>query len=297
MIIAAVAFVGFLAQAGAAASWQPVNFPLILPLNEQVIRIPLTPARAFGPEPLTLEATLYLPDGDGPFPLVVLSHGTPRDPGLRVSQKRLRYEMQSWEFVHWGFAVVIPMRRGYGGSGGDYAEEEGFCERALFYEAGMESAKDLMAVVRFMSAKPFIDRRKIILAGYSTGGFASLALASRGFPGLLGVINFAGGRGSAKEKNCSPPNLIEACRKFGRTTRVPTLWVYAENDTYFPPWLARQMCQAFQAAGGRAQMVMLPPFAEEGHFLFTAGRGLALWTPIVSQFLTELGFPLPGQQM
>jgi pimeloyl-ACP methyl ester carboxylesterase len=78
---------------------------------------------------------------------------------------------------------------------------------------------------------------------------------------------------------------------------VPTLWVYAENDTYFPPWLARQMCQAFQAAGGRAQMVMLPPFAEEGHFLFTAGRGLALWTPIVSRFLTGLGFPLPGQQM
>jgi len=34
---------------------------------------------------------------------------------------------------------------------------------------------------------------------------------------------------------------------------------------------------------------MLPAFEEEGHFLFTDGCGLALWTPIVSRFLRPLG--------
>lgn len=264
---------------------RPVGPRVILPLNEQVIRVPLTVTRGSETRRLTLEATLYLPEGPGPFPLLVLNHGTPRAPVNRTRKTRVRFEVLSWEFVKMGFAVVIPMRRGFGHSEGDYAEEEGFCERALFYEAGMESARDVLATVRFMSSEPFIDARKILLAGHSTGGIAALAAASQGFPGLMGVINFAGGRGSMKEKQCSPPNLVEACRRFGAATRVPTLWLYCENDTYFPPWLAREMCKAYQEAGGKAQLLIFPPFAEEGHFLFTDGRGPAVWTPVVSRFL------------
>jgi hypothetical protein len=36
---------------------------------------------------------------------------------------------------------------------------------------------------------------------------------------------------------------------------------------------------------------MLPPFAEEGHYLFTDVRGLSRWTPAVNRFLNDLGFP------
>jgi len=262
-----------------------------VPLDERLIRIPMTVRRPAGIQTLSLEATLYQPAGRGPFPLVVLSHGTPREARQRRAMGRLRFNAQGWEFVSLGFAVVIPMRRGYGHSEGDYAEEEGFCDRALFYEAGMESAQDLLATVRYLSSLPFIDPHRIVLAGHSSGGFASLALASKGFPGLVGVINFAGGRGSMKEKNCSPANLVAACARFGRTSRVPTLWLYAENDTYFPPWLAREMYGAFRQAGGQAQLVMLPAFAEEGHFLFSDVRGLAQWTPAVNRFLNTLGFP------
>ncbi|MFA5111897.1 MAG: CocE/NonD family hydrolase [Desulfobaccales bacterium] len=274
----------------------PVKIPLIIPrmpsvpLNESVLRIPMTVSSPSGVQHLTLEATLYRPSGPGPFPLLVLSHGTPRSARLRQGE-RLRYNAQSWEFVSMGFAVVIPMRRGYGKSAGSYAEEEGFCDQALFYEAGMASAKDLRATLHYMAAQPFIDSRRIVLAGHSSGGFASLAMASQGFPGLKGVISFGGGRGSMQEKNCSPGHLIEACARFGRTCRVPTLWVYARNDTYFPPWLARDMGDAFKQAGGRVEFVMLPPFAEEGHFLFTDVRGLDRWTPVVTRFLNDLGFP------
>jgi len=34
---------------------------------------------------------------------------------------------------------------------------------------------------------------------------------------------------------------------------------------------------------------MLPAFQEKGHSLFNDGRGLALWPPIVSRFLRQLG--------
>ena len=225
-----------------------------------------------------------------PLPLVVLSHGTSRNPQQRGGE-RCRYDAQSWEFVSMGFAVVIPMRRGYGHSEGDYAEAEGLCDHSRFYEAGLESARDLQATVAYVSALPGIDPQRLVLAGHSSGGFASLILASQGLPGVRGVINFAGGRGSKVSQNCSPDKLIEACGLAGRTTRVPTLWLYAQNDSYFPPQLAREMSAAFRQAGGQVELVMLPPFGEEGHYLFTDVRGLVRWTPVVNRFLNDLGFP------
>ena len=274
----------------------PVKLPLALPpvpsvpLDEHLMRVPMTISRPAGEQRLTLEATLYRPPGPGPFPLVILSHGTSRNPQQRVGQ-RLRYDAQSWEFVSMGFAVIIPMRRGYGHSEGEYAEVEGPCDCSNFYEAGQESAKDLRATVEYVSTLPCIDRERLVLVGHSSGGLASLILASQGLPGVRGVINFAGGRGSKPGMNCSPDRLVEACAQAGRTTRTPTLWIYTENDSYFPPRLAREMCAAFQQDGGPAKLVMLPPFCEEGHYLFTDVRGLARWTPVVNRFLNELGFP------
>jgi hypothetical protein len=80
--------------------------------------------------------------------------------------------------------------------------------------------------------------------------FASLILASQGLPGVQGVINFATGRGPKVDQNSSPDKLIETCGLAGRTTRAPTLWVYAQNDSYSPPRLAREMSAAFRQAGG-----------------------------------------------
>ncbi len=269
--------------------WFTPRIPSV-PLNETVIRIPMTIPRHGGVQRLHLEATLYRPSGPGPFPLVILSHGTSRNPRQRAGA-RLRYDAQSWEFVSMGFAVVIPMRRGFGRSEGDYAEGEGLCDHSHFYAAGLESARDLRATAAYVSALPGIDPQRLVLVGHSSGGFASLILASQGLPGVRGVISFAGGRGSKPSQNCSPDRLVAACALAGRTTRVPTLWVYAQNDSYFPPRLAREMSAAFRQAGGQAEFVMLPPFWEEGHYLFTDVRGLGRWTPVVTRFLNDLGFP------
>ena len=156
-----------------------------MPLNENVIRIPMTVSRPGGVQRLTLEATLYRPSGPGPFPLVVLSHGTSRNPRERLGE-RLRYDAQSWKFVSMGFAVVIPMRRGYGHSGGDYAEGEGLCDHSHFYAAGLQFAPDLRATVEYVSALPGIDPQRLVLVGHSSGGFASLILASQVFAGGTG---------------------------------------------------------------------------------------------------------------
>jgi hypothetical protein len=63
------------------------------------------------------------------------------------------------------------------------------------------------------------------------------------------------------------------------------LWIYAENDKFFRPDLARRMHGAFTGAGGRAQLIDAPAFGDDGHTLFS--RGIALWTPMVDRFLRE----------
>jgi dienelactone hydrolase len=141
-----------------------------------------------------------------------------------------------------------------------------------------------------MQTQPYIDRNNLLLAGHSAGGFASLAAASQEVDGLLGVINFAGARGSRGQ--CSARHLCKAMEKFGRTAKVPTLWLYSENETFFSPASVKEMQDAFQKAGGKAKLVMLPPFGKDGHYFFPNERGLPLWIEEVDKFLVEIGFPL-----
>jgi hypothetical protein len=51
------------------------------------------------------------------------------------------------------------------------------------------------------------------------------------------VITFAAGRGGRvggkPNNNCAADRLIAATGGFGRTARVPMLWIYIENDTFF----------------------------------------------------------------
>ena len=85
-----------------------------------------------------------------------------------------------------------------------------------------------------------------------------------------------------------PFRLVAAAGAFGRTARVPTLWIYAENDLYFDATLSRRMADAFRAAGGMVDYRLVPPFGEDGHQLIEAADGVAVWGPIVEKFLAQL---------
>jgi dienelactone hydrolase len=220
----------------------------------------------------------------------VLNHGLPRDPTERRLGGRTRFAAQSRWFTERGFAVLVPMRRGYGDSEGPWTESEGACDEPDFLRAGAETARDIGAAVRFVSARADVDPRRVLLVGVSAGGFGALALASQGGEGVSGVVSFAGGRGSlAPGRNCSPQRLVTALGVFGSTTRTPTLWLYAENDTYFAPWLARDMREAFVKRGGKADLVVLPAFGGDGHGLFASPQGIPIWAPHVESFLTRIG--------
>ena len=81
---------------------------------------------------------------------------------------------------------------------------------------------------------------------------------------------------------------MQAFTAFGTTSRVPMLWVYAANDSYFRPGLARRFHDMFRAGGGKATFIAAPPYGDDGHYLYSAA-GRAQWTPYLDAFLRERG--------
>jgi dienelactone hydrolase len=180
------------------------------------------------------------------------------------------------------------MRRGYGDSGGSYAESNGRCARRNYLASASASAVDLRAAVDAMDRRADITTQGMIAVGISAGGYASIALSADPPPGLAAVVNFAGGRGSRGDDDvCDEDALVRAFATIGKTSRTPMLWVYARNDKFFGPELARRMHAAFAAAGGRAQLIDAPAFGRDGHSLFSA-TGAPVWTPMVDGFLREM---------
>jgi dienelactone hydrolase len=286
-LFALVALVGYAASAAADE-----RDPIAADLHETVVQVPMTEHGLFGEHTRDIVATTYMPDGAGPFPLIVLSHGNPPNARDRFKVGRYRKLAQIREFVQLGFAVIVPIRRGYGATGGSYAENTGSCQNPDFESAGREAAQDLLATIAFADTLPQVDRNNVILVGQSAGGFASLAAASYAPKGLVAVINFSGGRGGDPSQHpgqpCSPERMAATMAHFAATTQVPVLWHYVENDQYFAPEVVKTWFSAFQAAGGHGELVVEPPFDRDGHGMFAVDRAIPIWLPHFEQFVAPI---------
>lgn len=253
-------------------------------LDESVLRVPVVA----GLEQAYIEVTVFKPKGAGPFPIVVLSHGSPRSAEDRRREGRQRLLAQSAQFVAMGYAVLVPTRRGYGESGGGWAETYGTCRDPDYHAAGLETARDLRAAVDAVRGAAWADTGRVVLAGQSAGGFGSVAAASQPFDGLLAVVNFAGGRGSqGPDDVCGEARLVEAMGRYGRGSRVPGLWIYSVNDRFFGPALARRMHHAFVQSGGEAEFFEAPATGLDGHGYFAGS--MHHWVPRVQAFLKRAG--------
>lgn len=265
------------------------NEPIATDLHETIVQVPMTVHTLYGDMPRELVATTYTPDGAGPFPLIVLSHGNPVSPHDRAKIGRFRAIAQIRTFVERGFAVIVPIRRGFGATGGEFAEEAYSCRTPDYDHAASEAARDLLATISYADTLPFVDPKRVVLVGQSAGGFASLAAASMAPPGVVGVVNFSGGRGGGPATHpgmpCGPDIMAATLARFGATTTVPVLWHYVENDQFFGPDVVRAWFSAYQGAGAKAQLVMEPPFGHNGHGMFAVDAAIPIWLPHVDTFL------------
>lgn len=266
-----------------------------LELREQVWRIPV-PARRGTTDTVLLEATLFRPPGPGPFPLAVFSHGQAPGAAARRQMERPRFLPASRLLVEEGFAVLLPTRRGFGSSEGEFLAGIGNCERLDLLNNADTAANDIDAARAWALANmPFLDRRRVLLAGQSAGGFGSLSAAARPNSGVAGVVNFAGGlrAGDTGIGFCEgwQEALIATVERIGRrpgAQGLPTLWLYAANDTFFGFGLGARMAEAWTRGGGQARFVELPRSGGDGHGFVNDPMTVPNWGRPARAFLAEL---------
>jgi dienelactone hydrolase len=236
---------------------------------------------------LQLYTMVLIPEGHRRFPLAVVSHGSPRHAYDRATMSPAFFANISQWLVNLGFAVAIPMRRGYGRSQGAWAEGYGSCKDPDYANAGHASAQDIEAVITYMRRQAYVDANRIVLVGHSAGGWGSLAAASESPPGVVAAVLFAPGRGSqAPDEVCDGNALVTAAGLFGKTTQVPTLWIHSENDHYFSPKLARDVYDAFRAIShGAAEFIEDPSCLNDGHMLVR--NCPEIWQTSVAAFLQK----------
>lgn len=244
---------------------------------------------------------VFKPEGPGPFPLIVFSHG--RSPQA-AERQALQHPVLRGHVAYWmrkGFAVIAPFRPGYGATGGADLEASsigisaaGVCSGTPKFDQAIGNAADIVSdVVVWARQQEWVNARKIILVGQSVGGITSVATAARNLPGVMGAINFSGGTGGdptkTPSKSCFPEAISDLYKSYGRTSKIASLWLYAPNDLFWGPAMPKTWYQAFAAAGGRAQFVLTGPVRDDdGHKLLS--KGGRLWSAHVDPFIFQLGF-------
>jgi hypothetical protein len=101
---------------------------------------------------LSLRGKLVLPEGEGPFPAVVIVHGSESDSAVD-------YYYEPYLYAANGFAALAFDKRGTGESEGKYLQN--------FHVL----SDDVLAAVRWLRTQPGIDANRIHLAGFSQGGW------------------------------------------------------------------------------------------------------------------------------
>ena len=201
-----------------------VTVPALAEYPGETIWISMATDGVFGEEKIHLEATLYLPPGDGPFPVVVYSHGS--TVGGRIPRAQTE---KPWGFAEYlnrkRIAMLAPMRRGRGQSGGSY--EEGYECTGGNVEEGIDyAAASLDAAFAFLKKQDWSDPDRVVLAGHSRGGLLSVVYAADNPDGVLGIINFSGGWVAENCRARAGRDLnVPIFAAAGAGTRVPALFL------------------------------------------------------------------------
>ncbi len=273
------------------------------------------------------ELTVLYPTGTGPFPVMVFNHGDvePESPWVEFRQRMVNMVVAR-EFLNFGWAVAFPSRMGVGFSDGLYSIEQVRDDFNPTYKAQVH-ASEIAPVLQYLPRLPLLDMRRVVLGGQSAGGYAVMYLAGMNLPGVVGVINFSGGRTDAgtytpppytltktetvrktsgltsretttvskTQIRRSPVNvpasqmnqiMIDGFAEFGKTSRVPGLWLFAENDSRYSATTIREAHKAFTQAGGQATLLLFPASMDDGHFIYQSPE---LWRPALRNYLQSLG--------
>lgn len=222
-------------------------------------------------------------------PFLIYNHGRAPTAAERTKPGRMRLGDNARYFAALGYTVFTPTRVGYLSAGGSDVEDSGGCNSKNYppaYEAG---AAQTVTLIEHVKTLPYIEPRGIVL-GQSFGGAIAVAIAAKNIPGVLAAVNFAGGAGGRPsthpEQPCQPERFARLLATYGSTAKIPTLWLYSENDRYFGKDIPHTWFNAFIEKGGKGKFIQLPAHGRDGHVSFTSNP--TAWQSAFEAFLKGL---------
>lgn len=236
-------------------------------------------------EAIELAVAIYVPDGDGPFPLALFHHGST---GSGTSERDFEWFFTNDWFADilnaQGWIVAFPQRRGRGGSDGLY--DEGFSEdrsrgysiQARLSLPGAERALiDANAALAALRKRPEVRDSPVLFSGVSRGGVVALMQAGDQPKDTAGVINFVGGW--VNEGLGDPeinPTLFRRVEGYEGTV----LSIYGEDDTYYSIEHSKANLEQIEEVGAESEFhtVTVPKF-KRGHWV--------LWWPLIWEDVVE----------
>ena len=259
-------------------------------------------AAAAGPEviaipngPVTLHALLWRPAGKGPFPAVLLNHGSGRT--AEELQRLGPYQDQAYvlapAFLRRGYEFLYLFRRGVGLSQDQGENAELLMNRE--FAAGGQAARnrvqlqmlegpemsDAEAGLALLRRRAEVDPRRIAVIGHSFGGSLTVLQAERE-PDLGAVVIFSGSGYSWDRSQELRARLLKAMER----AKPPMFFIHAQNDYSLNP--GRALDGRLAELGKPHRLKIYPPIghtAEDGHnFLYL---GVDEWEPDVFAFLDE----------
>ena len=237
---------------------------------------------------VSLEVVLSRPEGKGPFPLVVLNHGST---GSGENQKAFKATWFDPGLAHYftarGYLVAFPQRRGRGKSDGLY--DEGFakdrkrgyaCNAKRSLRGADRALGDVDAAVNALQKRSDVKDGALLIGGVSRGGILSAAYAGKHPDKIAGVVNFVGGWISEGCRNADKINhtLFKSAAAYKR----PMLWLYGEGDPFYSLGHSQNNFSVFQKAGGTGEFFDLAVPGGNGHLVHVIQK---LWRQKLDAYL------------
>lgn len=245
--------------------------------------------------PVALHALVFRPQGSGPFPAILLNHGSGRttEELKRLGPYETNAERLGPLFARHGYVFLYLFRRGVGPSTdqGTSAVELMNRETAahgpearnalqLGLLEGREMA-DALAALRFLRALPEVNAADVGVIGHSFGGSLTVLMAERE-PDLRAIVLFSAA-GYSFDRS---PDLRQRLLAAVPHITAPMFLIHAENDYSLASGKALDL--RLEQLGKPHRLKLYPPLGhtvDEGHDFIHLG--VSTWEADVFAFLDQ----------